>query len=73
LIWVSASFAQEKASLRQEADRLAIALDGAKQLLLLIGMNQDGEISKQQSMNILSAEFGRQVKDNTHDRKNSVA
>jgi hypothetical protein len=59
LISTGASFAQEKAGLPKEADRLAIALDSAKQLLLFIETNKDGKISKQQWMDFMSAEFDR--------------
>lgn len=59
LISAAALFAQEKAGLPKEADRLAIALDSAKQLLLFIETNNDGKISKQQWMDFMSAEFDR--------------
>jgi hypothetical protein len=55
----AASFAQDKASTPRPADRLAVAEENAKQLLLLMDTDQNGKISKQEWMDFMSAEFDR--------------
>jgi Ca2+-binding EF-hand superfamily protein len=53
------SFAQDKANVPPQADRLTLAMENAKQLLMLMDMNKNGKISKQEWMNFMSAEFDR--------------
>src|SRR5271156_5323022 len=60
------SFAQ-KASVPKPQDKLALAEDQCKQLLLLIDANKNGKISKQEFMNFMEAEFDRLAKSKSGD------
>jgi len=51
--------AQQKAAVPKPQDKLAIAEEEAKQLLLLIDTAKKGKISKQEWMQFMEAEFAR--------------
>ena len=53
------SFAQDKASGPKTPNKQAIAAENTKEMLLLMDANKDGQISKQEWMNFMSAEFDR--------------
>lgn len=57
------SFAQDTASVPKTQDDLAIGEDDARQLLLLIGPNKHGKITKKAWMTFMAAEFDRLDKD----------
>jgi hypothetical protein len=52
------SFAQ-KASTPRPQDKLALGEDDVRQLLLLVGGDRNGKITKQEWMNFMEAEFDR--------------
>jgi len=56
---------QTKASVPKHQDKRAMAENEFKQLLLLMDVNKDGKISKQEYMRFLEAEFDRI--DTNHD------
>lgn len=62
---VSAALAQTKATVPKPQDKLALAEEQAKQLLLLIDTDKKGKISKQEWMKFMEAEFDRLDKDKT--------
>jgi hypothetical protein len=51
--------AQQKAAVPKPQDKLAIAEEQAKQLMLLIDTEKKGKISKQEWMKFMEAEFDR--------------
>ncbi len=55
--------AQEKDTLPRPPDKLVLAEDDVKRLLLLMDVNKDGKISKKEWMDFMSAEFDRLDKD----------
>jgi CRISPR/Cas system-associated endonuclease Cas3-HD len=55
--------AQTKAADPKPQDKLALAEDEVKQLLLLMDTNKNGKISKQEWMKFMEAEFERLDKD----------
>jgi hypothetical protein len=55
----SNEFAQDTANVPHQPDKLALASDNAKQLLLLMDTDKNGKISKKEWMNFMSAEFDR--------------
>lgn len=57
------SFAQDTASVPKPQDNLAIGENDAEQLMLLIGPNKHGKITKQAWMKFMAAEFDRLDKD----------
>ena len=57
------SFAQDTASVPKPQDDLALGEADARRLLLLVGPNKDGKITKQAWMKFMSAEFDRLDKD----------
>ena len=61
----SAALAQTKATVPKSQDKLALAEEQAKQLLLLIDTDKKGRISKQEWMKFMEAEFDRLDKDKT--------
>ena len=50
---------QTKASVPKPQDKVAIGENEFKQLLLLMDVNKDGKISKQECMRFMEAEFDR--------------
>lgn len=61
----SVALAQTKATVPKPQDKLALAEEQAKQLLLLIDTDKKGRISKQEWMKFMEAEFNRLDKDKT--------
>ncbi len=61
----AASFAQDTANVPKQPDKLVIAEENAKQLLLLMDTDKNGKISKQEWMDFMSAEFDRLDKDHS--------
>jgi EF hand domain-containing protein len=59
----AASFRQDTASVPKPQDNLGIGEDDARQLMLLIGMNKDGKVTKEAWMKFMAAEFDRLDKD----------
>jgi hypothetical protein len=57
------SAAQDTASVPKSQNRLALGEDDVKQLMLVIGPNKEGKITKQAWMKFMSAEFDRLDKD----------
>lgn len=57
-VFTGAGFAQ-KANVPKPQDKLALATENTKQLLLLMDTNKDGKISKKEWMDFMSAEFDR--------------
>jgi len=57
------SFAQDTASVPKQQDNLAIGERDAEQLMLLIGPNKNGKVTKQAWMKFMAAEFDRLDKD----------
>jgi len=57
------SFAQDTASVPKPQDNLSIGENDARHLMLLIGPNKDGKITKQAWMRFMAAEFDRLDKD----------
>jgi Ca2+-binding EF-hand superfamily protein len=55
----SAALAQTKATAPKPQDKLALAEERAKELLLLIDTEKKGKISKQEWMKFMEAEFDR--------------
>ena len=53
------AFAQDTASVPKPQDYVALGEPDARRLLLLIGPNKDGKITKQAWMKFMSAEFDR--------------
>jgi Ca2+-binding EF-hand superfamily protein len=53
----------QKDSVPKSQDRLALAEDEVKQLLMLIDTDKKGRISKRELMNFMEAEFERLGKD----------
>jgi len=53
----------QKDSVPKSQDRLALAEDEVKQLLMLIDTDKKGRISKRELMNFMEAEFERLDKD----------
>ena len=51
--------AQTKAAVPKQQDKLALAEDEVKQLLLLMDIDKSGKISKQEWMDFMEAEFDR--------------
>jgi|SRR5271163_2180338 EF hand domain-containing protein len=49
----------QKASVPKPQDNLALGQEDVRQLLLLIGTDKNGKISKQEWMNFMEAEFDR--------------
>lgn len=60
---VARATAQEKDTLPNRPDKLALGQADVEQLLLLMDTNKDGKISKAEWMNFVSAEFDRLDKD----------
>jgi hypothetical protein len=60
---MTTSFAQDTASVPKPQNYLAIGENNARQLLLLIGPNKDGKITKKAWMKFMEAEFDRLDKD----------
>lgn len=58
LILGGASLAQ-KANVPDVPDKLALAKDNAKEMLLLMDTNKDGKVSRQEWMDFMSAKFDR--------------
>lgn len=58
-----ASLAQDTASVPKPQDNLSLGEEDARQLMLLIGPNKDGKITKQAWMKFMGAEFDRLDKD----------
>lgn len=57
------SAAQDTASVPKPQNRLALGEDDVRQLMLLLGPNKDGKVTKQAWMKFMSAEFDRLDKD----------
>jgi hypothetical protein len=57
------SFGQDTASVPKPQNDLAIGEGDARQLMLLIGMNKDGKVTKKAWMKFMSEEFDRLDKD----------
>jgi len=57
------AFAQTKAAIPVPQDKLALADDEVKQLLLLMDTDKNGKISKQEWMKFMEVEFERLDKD----------
>lgn len=55
----------QKASVPKPQDKLALGEDEVKKLLLLIDMNKNGKITKQEWMKFMEAEFDRLDKNKT--------
>ncbi len=51
--------AQDRASAPKPPDRVTMATENAKELILLMDTDKNGKISKQEWMNFMSAEFDR--------------
>jgi Ca2+-binding EF-hand superfamily protein len=49
----------QKASVPKASDKLALASENAKEMLLLMDTDKNGKISKQEWMTFMSAEFDR--------------
>jgi 5S rRNA maturation endonuclease (ribonuclease M5) len=56
---IATALAQTKATAPKPQDKLALAEEHAKELLLLIDTDKSGKISKQEWMNFMEAEFDR--------------
>jgi hypothetical protein len=66
IAWTGSTFALSAIAIAQtttagpkQPDKLAIATDTAKQLMLLMDMDKNGKISKDEWMKFMSAEFDR--------------
>lgn len=59
LVLTATGFAQTPASSPHISNKQAIAEENTKEILLLMDTNKDGQISKQEWMNFMSAEFDR--------------
>jgi Ca2+-binding EF-hand superfamily protein len=57
--FVGTAVAQNKAAVPKPSNTIALAEDEVKQLLLMMDVNRNGKISKQEFMNFMSAEFDR--------------
>jgi hypothetical protein len=57
----------QKAAVPKPPDKLALGQDEVKQLLLLIGGDENGKITKEKWMKFMEAEYGRLDKDKSGD------
>lgn len=63
LVLLATGFTQTRTSSPKQPDKLAIATENARQLLLLMDTDKNGKISKKEWMKFMSEEFDRLDKD----------